>query len=105
MMVDESAWHLDKKIPIAIIVAIVVQTSGFIWFLSGLNSQVEQMSKTNDQQDERIHAVEQAAQTQAVSSASITQQISALKDVLEQMRQDQRETNGLLRRYIEDKKP
>lgn len=29
---DDSAWHLDKKVPIALILAIIVQTAGMVWW-------------------------------------------------------------------------
>ena len=33
-------WHLDKKVPIAIIVAICIQTGGLIWWAARLESRV-----------------------------------------------------------------
>lgn len=32
MAYDDSAWHLDKKVPILFIVALVTQTIGFVYF-------------------------------------------------------------------------
>jgi hypothetical protein len=37
---DDARWHLDKKVPISIIVAMFVQFGGGIWFLSRLESRV-----------------------------------------------------------------
>lgn len=37
---EDSRWHLDKKVPISIIVAMFVQFGGGIWFLSRLESRV-----------------------------------------------------------------
>ena len=34
-------WHLDKKVPIGLIVAIVFQTCSFIWWTSELNSTIK----------------------------------------------------------------
>jgi len=33
-------WHLDKKIPVAIIVAIAIQTAGGIWWAATINARV-----------------------------------------------------------------
>ena len=41
----EKQWHLDKKIPIAIIVTIILQTSAVIWFAAGLFYRVEAVEK------------------------------------------------------------
>lgn len=37
---EQSAWHLDKRIPIALITATVVQTGALIWWAATLTSQV-----------------------------------------------------------------
>lgn len=36
----ESNWHLDKKVPIALIVTIMVQTAGGIWWAATVNARV-----------------------------------------------------------------
>ncbi len=36
-------WHLDKKIPVAIIVTIMVQTAGGIWWAASVNARVNQI--------------------------------------------------------------
>lgn len=34
-------WHLDKKVPLAIITALILQSGSFIWYLSGQEARVE----------------------------------------------------------------
>jgi hypothetical protein len=29
---DDGNWHLDKKVPISLILAILMQTAGFVWW-------------------------------------------------------------------------
>jgi len=41
----ERAWHLDKKVPIALIVTIAIQTAGIIWFAAGLFYRVDALEK------------------------------------------------------------
>lgn len=36
----DNKWHLDKKVPIAIILTIALQTAGVIWFAAKLESRV-----------------------------------------------------------------
>lgn len=36
---QDGGWHLDKKVPISIIAAILAQTVAMTWFLAGLQSQ------------------------------------------------------------------
>lgn len=36
----DGGWHLDKRVPISIIGAILVQTVAVVWFLAGVQAQV-----------------------------------------------------------------
>lgn len=29
---DDDAWHLDKRVPISLLAAILMQTAGFVWW-------------------------------------------------------------------------
>ena len=40
-MEDQSRWHLDKRVPIALILTIAMQTIGLVWYVSKLDSRVE----------------------------------------------------------------
>ena len=45
-MREDRAWHLDKKVPIALIVAIFAQTGGMIWWASSLNQRVSSLEQS-----------------------------------------------------------
>lgn len=54
----DGKWHLDKKVPISIILVLVFQLVGGLWFLSKLESRIVALetaqiaqSKTDDRQD------------------------------------------------------
>ena len=36
----DGGWHLDKRVPISIICAILAQTVAVVWFLAGVQAQV-----------------------------------------------------------------
>ena len=36
-MQADTAWHLDKRIPIALVVTILLQTSAIVWWAAGVN--------------------------------------------------------------------
>ena len=38
---DHQSWHLDKRIPVALIITIVVQTAGIVWWAATLNARVD----------------------------------------------------------------
>ena len=96
-------WHQDRKVMVALITTIILQTGMAIWWASDLTSKVNQINNSNVEQDVRIRSVEQVVQAQQVAAATISAQIVAMRETLEMVRQDQRETNGLLRQYLESR--
>ena len=52
----EESWHLDKKVPISLIVLILVQTSAFIWWAATMDTRVTQLeaSRANASQQEDL---------------------------------------------------
>lgn len=85
------------------IFTLVMQTALGVWWAAGLSATVAQVAGVNDAQDARLGRVEQSTQAQAIAAAGITAQISAMRDTLEQVREDQRETNSLLRQALGQK--
>lgn len=55
---SESRWHLDKKVPISIVVVLLLQGAGGLWFLSKLEGRIVALEvaqiaqeKTDNRQD------------------------------------------------------
>jgi len=44
-MPNKNGWSIDKHIPIALIIAILVQTGGAIWFAAKMDSRVEYLEQ------------------------------------------------------------
>lgn len=42
---DNTKWHLDKKVPIAMIVTIAMQTAGFVWWAASLSERVNTLER------------------------------------------------------------
>jgi hypothetical protein len=42
---NKSAWHLDKRVPLALMVTIGLQTGGVIWWTSSLNERVSSLER------------------------------------------------------------
>lgn len=40
-VVTASRWHVGKEVPIALILAVVLQTAGGVWWLSKMDSRLE----------------------------------------------------------------
>lgn len=50
---DDSRWHLDKKVPVSIILALVVQFMGGVWFMSKLESRILALEAIQSEQRRR----------------------------------------------------
>lgn len=56
-----SGWHLDKRVPIALVLAIMVQSAGMVWWGATLSARVatlEEKSVAGSGQPERLVKVE-----------------------------------------------
>ena len=38
---DDKHWHLDRRVPIALIITIIMQTIGIVWWAASLSARVE----------------------------------------------------------------
>lgn len=69
----------------AIIIAISVQFGGLIWYVSTLDSGVESNAREIARHEISINKLEDTAQSQALMSARIDENIKAIRDTLEKM--------------------
>lgn len=68
---EKPGWHLDKRVPIALILALIVQTAGVVAWFATLDSRlasVETWQEKNDATRDRL--------------ATIETQLSGMKDTL-----------------------
>lgn len=75
---SDADWHLDKKVPIALIVAILVQTGGMVWWgatTSERLSAVERRVETAAPQADRLTRVETKLE-------AVTDGITEIKTIL-----------------------
>lgn len=66
---DRQPWHLDKRVPLALIGAILIQTGGAFWFASSLNERVASLESWRGD-----------SKTMAADIASIKANVENLKD-------------------------
>lgn len=56
---DLESWHLDKRVPVGIILAIVLQTAGLVWWASKMDSRIASLEDA-DRRADQIHAMTEA---------------------------------------------
>jgi len=71
---------LDKRVPIALIIALCVQTGGGIWWASGINMQVMRHDRDLIRVEAVANSNRTAANSQEVQVARLTEQISGLRE-------------------------
>lgn len=94
---ENGAWHLDKRIPIALIFTLIVQTGVAVWWMADLSSRVDVATDTNNRQDTLIAATEASLNSQEVNAATLAAQLSAVRESLAELKETASETNQLLR--------
>lgn len=65
------SWHVDKKIPLALIIAILVQTGTAFWWASSVSEKVE-----------NLELWQKESKNVSTDIAVIKSQISDLRDIL-----------------------
>lgn len=94
---EAKAWHVDRTINLSIVFLVVAQFAGGIWWVSGLSNRLDTAVIANDRQDARLGTLEGVLNAQAVSTATLTAQITAMRESLVDLKSAQAETNRLLR--------
>jgi len=77
-MNGEPGWHLDKKVPISIIFAMVIQTAAILVWATKLDSRVVSLETNNAVQDVRIAKMEDFAPKIAVIEVKQTETLRRL---------------------------
>ncbi len=99
----DSEWHLDKKVPITLIAAIIVQSGAFGWYASSLSARIERVEQSMPATVATVERLNEAredlrlnlqAQTLALNNLSHllderTAKITAIQDALSRIEENQ----------------
>ena len=83
----QESWHMSKSVPATFLLAIAVQTVGLVWYMSSLDATVETNAREIARHEIRINEVEKTAQLQAVMLGRIDENIKAIRDAVDDMRE------------------
>jgi hypothetical protein len=75
---EETHWTVDKRVPLALIVTIIIQTAGLVWWASNLSERVntlERRAEASAPQGDRLTRVE-------VKIESVQEGISEIKRLI-----------------------
>ena len=78
---------MSKSVPATFLLAIAAQTVGLVWYMSSLDATVETNAREIARHEIRINEVEKTSQLQAVMLGRIDENIKAIRDAVDAMRE------------------
>ena len=93
-------WHLDKRVPVAIIFAILIQSAGGVWWASAMNERMSQVERRLEGFASRSQETERQVDQQGREIGVLTTEIKNLTRQLERLYAQGEATNALLRQVL-----
>lgn len=78
-MNESERWHADKRVPIALIFAICMQTGAVIWWAAGMSQKVDQIISTQAEDRARISANASGVAALSRSEAAMDQRLANIE--------------------------
>lgn len=110
-MTRDREWHISKGINLSFIFALLVQCAVAVWFFSALDQRVEnlethfqetraELERENLRQWSRINDNEELTKSTLAAANTTSAILERLERDIQNMREDMRRNNELLREYI-----
>ena len=93
-------WHLDRRVPVAIIFTLCLQSAGAIWWASSINERMEQIERRQESQAQRGERADSLLADQGQRIAVLTEAVANTNRNLERLQGELSSTNALLREFI-----
>lgn len=91
------SWHLDKRVPIGFILALLVQSAGIVWWGAGLDGQVNDhdrrivgLERVDDDRIDEMNAIEGRLSRLEANSAAQLETLRRIEAGLDRVIWDQR---------------
>jgi hypothetical protein len=76
---NDTGWHLDKRVPVSIIAVLAAQLMGGIWLAAEMNSEIKRNASDISRVERSVEMMATASQMQAVQLGRIEEQVSGLR--------------------------
>jgi len=97
---DDRQWHLDKRVPIALIFAIMMQTAAAVWWAAGISERMNQIERRQEVAGARSENQDELLARQGQRIAVLTEAIANTNRNLERLNGEVGNTNELLRQFL-----
>ena len=78
-------WSLDRKVPVAIIITLVLQIVGFAWYAAKLDARVDEQAQRLAKTEAQILVIDRDARDFGVRMARIEEKTGAMLNILERL--------------------
>ena len=78
-------WSLDRKVPVAIVITLVLQIVGFAWYAAKLDSRVEEQAARLAKTEAQILVIDRDARDFGVRMARIEEKTGTMLSILERL--------------------
>lgn len=82
----EAEWHLDKKVPIALIVTIILQTGVFIWWAARIDFRTQALESYHTTDSLRIDALERERVPNGEFRAETKAKLDGIKETVTEIK-------------------
>lgn len=93
-------WHLDKRVPIALIFAIFLQSVSAVWWAASISERMAQIERRQESAGRRFEATDLALGGQGQRIAVLTEAVANTNRNLERLQSELTATNALLRELL-----
>jgi len=84
-MPNDNEWHLDKRVPITIIIGMLGQVVGLIWGAAVMFKDIDSNSKGIKYLNSRIETIETASSNQAIQLGRIEENVDGIRGDLNRL--------------------
>lgn len=81
----DEAWHLDKKVPVAIIVVLIGQFLLGLWFIAKLDSKVEEQAARLAKTEAQVSVIDREAREFGNRIVRIEEKTSSMLTILQRV--------------------
>lgn len=95
-------WHLDKRVPLALIVTIFLQTAGAIWWAASMSERMDQIERRMENAAIRSQNIDTLVASQATQIAVLVERIDTQNRQLDRLSEQVSESNSIMRQYLRE---
>ena len=93
-------WHLDKRVPIALILTILIQSAAAIWWAAGMTERMNHFEQRQAGVDGRNRMADELLSLQGQKVAVLSEAVANTNRNIERLQGELASTNALLREFL-----